>query len=248
MPVDVCATRWLLSGVRKIIITDQNGASVDAALVVKSGRLTLEVNSKQFSKPFYIDFLAGKAKHRREHGGGRGQLIARAVGVKSGKKPTVIDATAGWGQDAYVLASLGCKVLMIERSPIVAALLNDGLQRAVKDSSWKNIQLELVEADAINYLSELESDQKPDVVYLDPMFPERSKSAMVKKEMQLLQVLLGIEQDSSELLSIAMTVARKRVVVKRPKAAPSLTEVTPDLVISGKTSRYDIYLVKKLEL
>jgi 16S rRNA (guanine1516-N2)-methyltransferase len=64
----------------------------------------------------FIDFASAANTYRRLHGGGNGQPLARAIGLKTYGLPlVVIDATAGLGQDSFVLASLGCHVTMIER-------------------------------------------------------------------------------------------------------------------------------------
>jgi len=193
----------------------------------------------------YVDFVGGAVGHRRRFGGGRGQAIAKAVGLKGGANPDVVDATGGLGRDAFVLASLGCKVTLIERSPIVAALLEDGLKRARGDEEigpWIGERLRLVYADAIEWMDTLEENDFPEVVYLDPMFPHRSKSALVKKEMRLLQQLLGVDPDADALLPSALRIARKRVVVKRPDVAPHLAGVEPTVSINSKKHRFDVYV------
>jgi len=193
----------------------------------------------------FVDFVGGAVGHRRRFGGGRGQPIAKAVSLKGGANPTVVDATGGLGRDAFVLASLGCKVTLLERSPIVAALLEDGLSRAKEDEEigpWIAERLRLVHADAVEWMNALTEDDFPEVVYLDPMFPHRSKSALVKKEMRLLQQLLGVDPDADALLPAALRIARKRVVVKRPDSAPHLAEMEPSMSIHSKKHRYDVYV------
>lgn len=193
----------------------------------------------------FVDFVGGAVGHRRRFGGGRGQPIAKAVGLKGGANPDVVDATGGLGRDAFVLASLGCKVTLIERSPVVAALLEDGLNRAREDEEigpWVGERLRLVHADAIEWMNTLEENDFPEVVYLDPMFPHRTKSALVKKEMRLLQHLLGVDPDADALLPAALRIARKRVVVKRPDAAPYLAEMKPSMSIHSKNHRFDVYV------
>lgn len=187
--------------------------------------------------------------YRREKGGGRSELIAKAVGLKGGKSPMVIDATAGLGVDAFVLASLGCRVTMLERVPAVNALLRNGLERsrlyaAEEDAKLQAIlsRMRLVQTDATGYLNNLEEEEFPDVIYLDPMFPERKKSAAVKKEMQIFHKLIGPDDDADRLFQVALARARDRVVVKRPRVAPSLTDRSPSHSIEGKRNRYDIYL------
>lgn len=193
----------------------------------------------------FVDFVGGAVGHRRRFGGGRGQAIAKAVGLKNGANPDVVDATGGLGRDAFVLASLGCKITLIERSPIVAALLEDGLNRAKEDEeigAWVSERLRLIHADAIEWMNALEENDFPEVVYLDPMFPHRSKSALVKKEMRLLQQLLGVDPDADNLFPAALCIAKKRVVVKRPDAAPYLADVEPSVSISSKKHRFDVYV------
>lgn len=189
-----------------------------------------------------VDFVGGALAHRRVYGGGRGQLIAKAIGLKKLKHPSVIDATAGLGRDAFVLATLGCHVRLIERSPIVAALVEDGLARASSDPSFDKIDMRLTVGNAIEILKSLSPADYPEVVYLDPMFPERTKSALVKKEMRLLKKIVGDDPDADQLLHAAIAVAKKRVVVKRPKGAPALGGLKPDLVYHGKSNRFDVYL------
>ena len=195
------------------------------------------------SGPVFIDFVAGKLAHRRQFGGGKKQPLARAIGLSSKKTPNVIDATAGMGRDSFVLASLGCKVQMIERSPVVAAMLEDALDRARQDVEASLIadRLSVICVDACDYLSEAGS---ADVIYLDPMYPEKRKSAAVKKDMRALQMLVGPDQDSQRLLKIALLKAKHRVVVKRPKQAEPLEGQQPNSSISSPNTRYDIYSIK----
>ncbi len=184
----------------------------------------------------YIDFVNGKLAYRNKHNSGRKQPLAKAIGLKSGNNPTILDATAGLGRDAFILANLGCQVQMVERSPVVAALLYDGLQRL---NNLTNLQL--IHQDAQNWLPTL--SLKPDVIYLDPMYPHRKKSALVKKEMQILQTIIGADIDSSALLTIALNSANKRVVVKRPKWATILNDIPPTFCINSVNTRFDVYLI-----
>ena len=212
-----------------------------------------EKNKKPKIESIHVDFVNGKSQHRRLQGGGKGQDIAKAIGLHKIKTPKVLDLTAGMGGDAFVLASLGAEVTMVERNPIVHALLNDALDR-VKLSADSDLQdivnrMMLINKSALDVLESLaESDESnlPDVIYLDPMFPERSKSAQVKKEMQFFHDIVGDDIDSEELLIKALYLAKKRIVVKRPRLAVKLTEAfQPDFLISGKSTRYDIYLPKQ---
>ena len=191
------------------------------------------------------DFHGPAVTYRRREGGGRQQMIARAMGLKNEIFPRVLDCTAGLGRDAFVLASLGCRVCMCERVPAVRALLEDGLERAraQNDPELGNIldRMSQIGSDALEYLkSDLD---RPDVVYLDPMFPRRSKRALVKKEMRIFQSLVGVDSDADHLLGAALEVALKRVVVKRPRLAPALDGRKPSLVLKGQRNRYDIYFI-----
>ncbi len=220
----------------------------EGALVISdvAGVLSVyRVGSKD--KPIAVDFVGGKSAHRRKFGGGKGQDIAKAVGLNKGVKPSVLDATAGLGRDAFVLASLGCRVTMVERSPVLATLLADGLRRALEDSEIAVIarQITLQSGNAVEVIQA--ENKKHDVVYLDPMFPHREKSALVKKEMRLLQELLGDDADADQLLAPALAVARYRVVVKRPRLAPDLAAQAPTYRLEGKSCRYDIYALKAFE-
>ncbi|MFY8298484.1 class I SAM-dependent methyltransferase [Pseudoalteromonas sp. SS15] len=190
-----------------------------------------------------VDFVTGASAHRRKFGGGKGQAIAKAVGLNKGAIPHVLDATAGLGRDAFVLAALGCKVTMHERHPVVAALLYDGLQRAYQDTEigeWMKAQVDMAFGSSHDLLNS--TSIEPDVVYLDPMFPHREKSALVKKEMRVFQSLVGDDHDADALLSFAMQLASKRVAVKRPDYAPFLDEQKPSMQITTKKNRFDVYV------
>lgn len=211
-------------------------------LLQQADRLVLQQIGADAPGPVMVDFVAGRVAHRRKFGGGRGQPLARAIGLKQGWMPRVLDMTAGLGRDAFVLATLGCQVEMLERSPVVHALLADGLQRAQADSEVSAIaaRMRLRCLDGQDYVPS--PDAQPDVVYLDPMYPHREKTARVKKEMRLFQLLLGDDRDSALLLQTALGMARHRVVVKRPVKAPPLGDRGPSVAITSPNTRYDIYL------
>ena len=192
--------------------------------------------------PVRVDFVSGALAHRRQFGGGSGQMIARAVGLQPGVRPVVLDATAGLGRDAFVLAGLGCEVTLIERQPLIAALLEDGLRRARDDAGTAPIaaRMHLREGDAVA-LMQAWRGAAPQVVYLDPMFPHRDKSALVKKEMRVFRPLVGDDDDAPALLAAALALASHRVVVKRPRKAPALGGVAPGYALEGKSSRFDVY-------
>lgn len=207
----------------------------DDALVLRHTELPKQ-------SPIQVNFASGSASYRRQHGGGMGEAIAKAVGLNKNRALTVLDATAGLGRDAFVLASLGAKVTMVERNPLVAALLGDGLRRASEHpelSAWLPERMQLHFLPAQQALSTLAA---VDVVYLDPMFPERQKSALVKKEMRAFHDVVGEDPDADELLPAALALATKRVVVKRPSYAPALADTAPSHQVKGKNNRFDVYV------
>lgn len=188
-----------------------------------------------------VDFVDGAVAHRRKFGGGRGQDIAKAIGLKHGFTPHVLDATAGLGRDSFVLATLGCQVTMMERMPIVAALLENGLERAKLNNEIADIadRIKLIYASSIDNMT---LSNAPDVVYLDPMYPHREKSAAVKKEMRVFQSLVGEDLDADNLLAPALKLAKYRVVVKRPSYAEPLNNIKPSTSINMKKNRFDVYV------
>lgn len=208
-------------------------------------QLSLHFPTEKLS-PLTVDFQSDRLLYRQKFGGGRQQPIARAVGLKKGATPCVLDATAGLGRDAFVLASLGCQVQMLERHPVIHALLEDGLRRLALGNAGSNpivTALQLAHADARQWLTT--TRQPIDVIYLDPMYPHRTKSALVKKEMRILRQLVGDDLDVVALLDTAVRIARQRVVVKRPKTAPVIGAITPSFCVESKNTRYDIYLTRQ---
>ncbi len=194
----------------------------------------------------FAEFLRGPLGYRWLKGGGKNQAIAKAVGLKAGVPClTVLDATAGLGRDAFILAALGCKVELVERSGLMATLLTDGLLRASQDPKGAAVarSMVVVEGDAKKILAALTPENRPDVVYLDPMFPHQDKSALTKIEMRIIRSIVGDDTDAALLLPLALTQARKRVVVKRQRQAPLLAGGSPSFVVKGKSNRYDVYLV-----
>ena len=215
-------------------------------LFCSANGLGLKQTGKNDLGPIMISFTNPTMIYRLKHGGGRGQALARAVGLKKGWQPSVIDATAGLGRDGFILASLGCQVHMLERSPILAVLLEDALLRAEHSQLTAGIRkehLQFSHADSMEFLQNLRSQDYPDVIYLDPMYPERTKSSLVKKEMRMLRRVAGYDRDAAELLTIALGCIRNRVVVKRPRLASTLGKIRPSHQITGKTSRFDVYLI-----
>jgi len=212
------------------------------ALVLTAEHLELRKRDEPKLGGIFVDFVSGAMAHRRKFGGGRGEAVAKAVGIKGDYLPDVVDATAGLGRDAFVLASVGCYVRMLERNPVVAALLDDGLTRGYQDPEigpWLRERLHLIHASSLTALENI--TPRPQVVYLDPMFPHKQKSALVKKEMRVFQSLVGPDIDADGLLEPARRLATKRIVVKRPDYAPPLAGVATQSAVTTKSHRFDIY-------
>ena len=162
--------------------------------------------------------------------------------MKGGKTPDVVDATAGLGRDAFLLASLGANVTLIERSPIMHRLLREGMERAENESAEIAeiiARMTLLHGDAMELLPNL----APQVVFVDPMHPPRGKSALVKKQMRQIREIVGTDEDSIELMKIALSYASNRVVLKWPAKAEPMTNIpAPSHQIMGKSTRYDVFM------
>jgi len=235
-----------------IIVDIDQKTRQDFALVFDFSRVYLLDCRQKKPVEIFVDFNSGAAEHRRKYGGGAGQAIAKACGIKGGRKLHILDATAGLGGDSFVMASLGCTLTLLERSPVAFSLLNDALHRANESDDIELIdiasRMTLYNVNALDVLSnkDMYSDHAFDVIYLDPMFPEKNKKALAKKEMQIFQQIVGADDDAGSLLEPALEAATYRVVVKRSKTAPYLNGVEPTLELKGKSSRFDIYTKKKL--
>ena len=192
-------------------------------------------------KPLLVDFVGGALGFRRAHDRARHELVVRACGGVPTEHDQVIDATAGVGRDSALLAAAGYQVTMIERDPVLAVMLADGLRRLAEEDAEAARRLTLIAGEATEALAQ--RPQGTDVVLLDPMFPERHKQAAVKKALQFIQQLAPPPQAGEEaaLLAAARTCARRRVVVKRPPKAPDLAAAAPGHRLSGKAVRFDIY-------
>lgn len=189
-----------------------------------------------------IDFVGGAVGYRFRSGGGRSEALHKAAGFTKANIPSVVDATAGLGRDAFLLASMGGHVTLVERSPQVHALLRDAMERA-SAACAKTAEIigrmTLLHGDAKVLLPDLQAD----VVLVDPMHPPRKNSALVKKEMRVLRQLVGTDPDALELMQVALASARKRVVLKWPLRADPLEGIRqPSHQIIGKTTRYDVFM------
>jgi len=211
-------------------------------LVVSESALQLRQTGRGAPGPVTVDFGDPVMRHRRR--AGHNEILGRAIGVQKGPL-VVIDATARLGRDAFVLADLGCEVMLCERDRVVATMLQAGLACAATSDSW------LRERTARMQLHPQDARQLPraviaraDVLYLDPMFPARHKSAAVKKEMALFQLLLREESavdDADDLLHWALDQDVDRVVLKRPLRAAFLAGRKPSHSLRGKALRFDVY-------
>lgn len=198
------------------------------------GRLTLAGDGMEL----VADFRELLPRVRRDRLGR--ELLVKAARVKGEAAPAAFDATAGLGEDSLLLAAAGFAVTMCESDPVIAALLADALARAAEDPELAGIvaRMTLVQGDSVELLPRL--NRAPDVVYLDPMFPARTKSAAVKKKFQLLHRLETPCANEAELMEAALAARPRKVVVKRPIKAPVLAGVRPSHSISGKAVRYDV--------
>jgi len=224
----------------------------DSALVFNAENIALVTLEKKQKIYVTVDFASGSAAHRRMYGGGKKQMMAKAMGFNGTFVPHILDATAGLGRDAFVFAVLGAEVTMLERSPVINILLQDGFERA-KHNAESNCDEQLLSIltrmrlIACSSHTHLQSNTSIyDVIYLDPMFPERKKSALVKKEMRVLHDIIGEDIDADKLLDLALARAKYRVVVKRPRIAPPLAGKPSTYQLTGKSSRFDIYAIKAI--
>ena len=187
-------------------------------------------------------FIEGPILHRLKYGKGRGQNLAKAVGFKFNKNRTIIDATAGLGYDAFILASLGANVTLIERSEKIYDLL----KAAISEAKLYGGEISKI----VNRMNLLFGDSKdilpniaPEVILIDTMYKDRKKSALVKNDMRLVREIVGSDSDHVELINVALNNASKRVVIKQPRYAETLDNIKAcSHQILGKTIRYDVYV------
>lgn len=203
-----------------------------------------------------IDFINGKAMQRASESDFKKQPLARALGLQKlrsrngNQTPAIIDATAGFGTDGWMMASLGCSVTLLEQSSVLCVLLQHAIDAAKLDGvkALTAGNLALVKANSVEYLHE-DIGARVDVVYLDPMYPAARKQALVKKGMQLLHELIGPDDTGHALLAAALAKADYRVVVKRPKGAPRLDDAEQHSVhwqgqvtqVESPNTRFDVY-------
>lgn len=220
----------------------------EAAFIPEPGLLYLKVSRDGLSlmrdgmelRPDFAEMLP-----RIKQGALQREMLVKAARVKGVEAPRAVDATAGLGEDSLLLAAAGFTVTLCEADPVIAALLEDALARASAHEVLGPIveRMHLVAGDSRIALERAgaSTGAQPDVVYLDPMFPGRTKSAAVKKKFQLIH---GLERpteplDEESLLQAALAACPRKVVIKRPVKGPYLAGVKPSHAIAGKAVRYD---------
>lgn len=228
---------------------EESAGICDFFFVMNGERLELHRNNPHASRqaPLCVEFLSGSTYYRFIHDRTIRQPLAKAAGIKQGYRPIILDATAGFGEDSFVLAALGCNVTMVERSPVIWALLADGIRRCRSHPAIKLIfeqRVNLHNTEAIQFMTSCR--QNFDTILLDPMYPHTGKSSLNKQKMRMLREIVGDDFDSDHLLNTALTHADKRVVVKRPARAEFLAGLHPSFSVTAKSSRYDIYLIPYL--
>lgn len=179
---------------------------------------------------------------RLKSGNLSGELLVRAAKIKEPSGTlTAIDATAGLGEDSLLLAAAGFRVTLYEHNPVIFQLLKDALERASNIPELAEIvaRMQLIHGDSIQAMQCLETP--PDVILLDPMFPERQKSALVKKKLQMIQKLEIPCADEADLLLAAMNARPKKLIIKRPPKGPCLAGIKPDYSLTGKAVRFDCF-------
>lgn len=192
-----------------------------------------------------IDFVGGAVGHRFRSEQGKKQALLKAVGFAKGIIPNIVDATAGLGRDAFLMASMGSHVTLIERVPDIHAALQNAMARAAAEGgayAETIARMTLLHGNSIDLLPTL----APETILVDPMHPPRGNTALVKKEMRILRNIVGVDDDQTELMKAALACAKKRVVLKWPlRAAPMADIRAPSHQILGKNTRYDVFMAAR---
>jgi len=233
------AKEWAVQ--HNYLYTEETAPAADYLIIFAEDRIGIQAIKKPHTNAFYLDYTTGRLGFRAHHASKQNELLAKAVGLKGKKTLSVIDATAGLGRDAWILATLGAHVILLERSPILALLLHDAIAR----SKPLETKVQLIHCDATHWLTTHIKQKliKADVIYLDPMFPERSKTAAIKKEMVILRDLVGSDLDAVALFESALACPVSRIVVKRPIHAHEISpDVSPTYSIKGRANRFDVYI------
>lgn len=170
------------------------------------------------------------------------EMLVKIAKTKT-ERPIAVDAAAGMGEDSFLLAAAGYEVYLFERDKVIAALLRDALRRARQDDRLREIvgRMRLIEGDSIERMPKL--DIKPEIVYLDPMFPPRKKSGLIQKKLQLIQKLEQPCADEQELYAAAVSLRPKKIIIKRPLNGALLADQKPSYTVKGKAIRYDVVVL-----
>ncbi len=170
------------------------------------------------------------------------ELLIQAIKIRKKIPATVVDATGGLGRDAFLLAAAGCKVDVFEQNHFIGALLADGLKRAALAPQTARVcnRITLHIQNTVEHIGEL--CPPPEVVYLDPMFPERDKSAKVKQNLRILRYIEGDQGEDRELFAAVWAIKPRKIVVKRPLKSAPLCEIRPTYTLKGKAVRFDVYI------
>ena len=191
-------------------------------------------------KPTVVDFSSAQLESRVSDSLAKQNLI-KALGLKKNPHPRVLDGMAGLGKDAYLMAMAGCKVHMLEKSGVVYSLIKDGLDR-LKQCGYLEFGEQALSLQFGDFLDIPPDTEKYDLVYLDPMYQGANKKSKAKRDIERLQRLLGKEDNEALLLQHGLIIAKRRVIVKRPKNAPQFAGKTPDIIYKGSSARFDVYL------
>jgi 16S rRNA (guanine1516-N2)-methyltransferase len=214
-------------------------------LLITEGYIALKKNHSP-ARPLFIDFATGKMGYRQQQSSFKKEALVRALGLNKRLPKPILDLTAGLMRDAYLLAGFGFPVTALERAPIIYTLLHDAIERGLLNTQTQDAvkRITLIKTDALCYLHALMPDERPALIYMDPMFPERTHTALPKQDMLIFHDIVGDDTDADALIDKALSCASERVVVKRPRRAPPLSKTAPpSFSLEGRSSRFDIYLV-----
>lgn len=243
-PLKIAARDEALAGLYQKELSELAGLETPAplTLILDSGKVSL-AGSNAAEAPVLVDFAGGALDYRRAHGGGRhSEGVARACFGRL-KNPVIFDGTAGLGRDAFILASLGARVHLFERNPVVRLLLRDGLRRGRECGIPEVLEItdeRMILEDAFS-VTLYRGSVMPDTVYLDPMYPERKKSALVKKDMRIFHELLGQDADREEYLQAVLAANYRKTVMKLPKWAEIMEPERVNTAVSTKNHRFVVY-------
>ncbi len=219
-----------------ICLTEDAEEAAAADVLLRYGKEGLSFESE--GQMLRGDF--NNLRHRLEKGRVDHELLVKAAKFKGEKDGLrAVDATAGLGEDSMLLAFAGFNVTLYERDPIIAALLKDTVRRGTRLPGLSDAakRMTVVEGDSIEELPKLMDP--PDLILLDPMFPEKKNSGLVKKKFQMIYLLERQSHDEDELMKAALSANPRKIVVKRPAGGPFLGGMKPGYSLSGKTIRYD---------